>query len=217
MTKETHRTQADETNGGSSTGILDVLLAELAGDDGTGKKSLRRALEVEQTATTADLARIEEALGTLQADIDERKAAEAELRARIENNLEPRLDTVDRRLRELEERMRTLESETRGLRSELAGVSDSLGEPRSADADNLDDLDDLADDLDDLADDLDDLERTVATAFDTVTSDLESDLGRIQATLREDIDALERRLSTLEEAAGIGPGAETDDDQLTKY
>lgn len=203
MTEETHRTQVNETRGGSNTGLVDVLVAELEGDDGASGESLRRALELEHASTSDDIARIENDLGALRADVDERKAAEAELRARIDNNLEPRLDTVDRRLRELEERTRDLESDTRGLRSELTAVTDSF---ETADRDRNSPGDDA--DLDALADDLDDLERTVATAFDTVTSDLETDLERLRSSLQDDIDALERRLAALEEMAGIDPEAD---------
>ncbi|MFC6767267.1 hypothetical protein [Natrinema soli] len=201
------RAQFDRTGEGRSTGLLDVLLAELEADDGPNAATLRRALDLERTASADRVADIEDDLETLRADVDDRAAVDAELRAAIENDLEPRLDSLARRLQGFDDRLTALESETRGLRSELAAVRDSLTD---AHADTGTDTDIDAAQLDALADDLEILERTVATAFDAVTSDLETDLEQLQIALRDDIDALERRLETLEEETEADAKLETD-------
>ena len=212
MSEKTHRTTANGTEDAPRTGILDVLLAELEADDGTNGEALRRALAVEDTETTERIAEIENEIELLRADLDERAAAEAKLRAMVENNLEPRLDSVDRRLQELENRLRDLESETRGLRSELTAVRDSVSDAQGEGADGavVVDSQSNAADIDALADDFDELEQTVATAFNEITSDLERDLETLQANLQDDIGALERRLSVLEQQTRNDAIAETD-------
>lgn len=179
MTEETYRTQVDRAEGQSRIGVIDVLIAELEADDGPNGAALRRALDLEQTATPERIAEIENDLEARLETVDRRLQD---------------LETVDRRLQDLETRLASLESETRGLRSELTAVRDSLADVHDGDADY-----DGEADIDALADDLAALERTVATAFDAVTDDLESDLERMRVSLTDDISALERRLSALED------------------
>jgi len=186
---------------------LDVLLAELEADDGPNAATLRRALDLERTASSDRVVDIEDDLETLRADVDDRAAVNAELWTAIENDLEPRLDSPRVGCRGFDDRLTALESETRGLRSELTAVRDSVTD---AYADTGTETDTDAAQLDALADDLETLEQTVATAFDAVTSELETDLERLQIDLRDDIASLERRLETLEEETEVDAKLETD-------
>ncbi|QLK25769.1 hypothetical protein HYG81_17080 [Natrinema zhouii] len=200
------RAQFDQTAGGQGTDLLEVLLTELEADDGTNSASLRRALDLERTADADRIVEIEDDLETLRTDVDDRAAVDAELQAAIENDLEPRLDSLTRRLQGVDDQLTALESETREFRSELAAVRESLVE-----VDTGTDADDAH--LDALADDLETFERTVTTAFDAVTSDLETDLEQLQSTLRDDIASLERRLAALEEATATDVKSELEESQ----
>ena len=71
------RARFDRTVEGRATGLLDVLLAELEADDGPNAATLRRALDLERTASSDRVVDIEDDLETLRADVDDRAAVNA--------------------------------------------------------------------------------------------------------------------------------------------
>ncbi|WP_408958993.1 hypothetical protein [Natrinema sp. 74] len=206
MTEDERQTELDTGGERHRVDILDALLAELEADDGTRTAAFRRHLGTESTATAERLAAVEDELASLRAEVDDLASADARRRAAIENELQPRLDDLERRLREIDDKVTNVRAETGGLRTEVTGVRDSLEAASKSEPASGDDPD-----IEALADDLADLERTVVDAFRTVTSDVEGDLESLQATFREDIAALERRLDALEAAARADGNADTDD------
>ncbi|WP_254522868.1 hypothetical protein [Natrinema caseinilyticum] len=189
MTGDNHNTQLDSRSKEQATGILDVLLAELEADDGERTAALRWTLDVEENGSEQKLETLQNEVMSLRAEVNQLSAAETERESKIENQIKPRLLSLDRRLGELDEELTSVRAEMRGLKSEFTDVRDSL-EDVEADADSAD--------VDAVAAELDELEQTVGNAFKKITSNLENDLESMQANYEADLDAMRRRLRALE-------------------
>ncbi|WP_254528968.1 hypothetical protein [Natrinema gelatinilyticum] len=186
MTGDTHNTQLNSRSKERATGILDVLLAELEADDGERTAALRWTLDIEENGSEKQLETLQDEVMSLRAEVNQLSAAESERESIIEDQIKPRLLSLDRRLGELDDELTSARAEMRGLRSEFTDVRNSLEE-----------ADDSAD-VDAVAAELNELEQTVSNAFKKITSNLENDLKSVQANYEADLDAMRRRLRSLE-------------------
>ncbi|ELY61068.1 hypothetical protein [Natronolimnohabitans innermongolicus] len=222
---------SNESTARPETDVLEALLLDLRSDrSGRRTAALREALSLEGDAERqavddadgesgappatplpperrADLVPAADERESIRSEIDALEAIDDDLRARLEESIEPRLDDVSRAISDVDDRLSERRAETRRLQTDLEALRSSLShrvddlEERVASLESrLEDSGDPSSNRDPRTDDLvvDDRVDDLGERLERETVLLRSALSRHVDRLDDDLEAHDRRLAAIE-------------------